>query len=762
MDVDRTVRGVTELRVHGVSGTPAGQMLHHPEDLVTRVAGDGRSGFFRRWYPGGSTPDEPDRRHLEAYAWGGLTSGPATRALWLLLLPFALVNVAHWMLPVYRGNPRWATVSVTVLRLLGLTLSLALMLATALVTMDIAAWQCGSLPRCAQGFGPLHLTAGWARGSRLAAGSVPPFLLVLLLWWVGRAETRPTQAGAPPRPAVPAGTVPLAVPTFWVADPSTMRLRSAHVAAWLAALGALTQAPVLRFGHGAGQAVARVLLALDLLVLAVCVLAVASNRVTGRGGPSADRATRPLRWLRWFAVVLLSGGLAVLAWAPADYPRPPTHLPVLRGAVIGIIAVQLALLAVLGLSVALQRPWRSAERRPGYGIAVAGFAAPVTALAAWVVAGGLSAGVGLFAAQRLGVAVTDTATAAGQLAETTRILDLPTASFQSKLVAAGADSPLIVPPLAFWAGLAAVGVVAAMLLLALGLALQVRQRTQAWAGPVAAEHPYEREETRARRVARARALAALTDDGVRLVGPLVAIAVLVVVLGLWSYRGGGYQRVQEPPLDRLTQLGVGVIGAAAAGVIGLSFYAFRRPQVRRTIGIIWDVLTFWPRANHPLTPPCYAERAVPDLVARLRTLTADEGDRTVLSGHSQGSVLAAAAVLQLSPAEAGRVGLLTYGSPLRRLYARFFPAYVGTATVDALADRAAPCWRNLWAPSDPIGSWVIRPVASPVDRRLPDPMSLRMDADGVYPPLCGHSGYLTRAEYPVAVSDAARCRTAPS
>jgi hypothetical protein len=65
-------------------------------------------------------------------------------------------------------------------------------------------------------------------------------------------------------------------------------------------------------------------------------------------------------------------------------------------------------------------------------------------------------------------------------------------------------------------------------------------------------------------------------------------------------------------------------------------------------------------------PPCYAERTVPDLLIRMRPVHAS-GGLVLLSGHSQGSVLAAAAALQLSPAEQRRSALLTYGSPLRRL-----------------------------------------------------------------------------------------------
>ncbi|KPC86478.1 membrane protein, partial [Streptomyces sp. NRRL F-6602] len=83
--------------------------------------------------------------------------------------------------------------------------------------------------------------------------------------------------------------------------------------------------------------------------------------------------------------------------------------------------------------------------------------------------------------------------------------------------------------------------------------------------------------------------------------------------------------------------------------------AYRDPAARRTIGILWDVGTFWPRAAHPFAPPCYAERSVPDLTWRIASWTRETGGRVVLSGHSQGSVLAAAAAWQLRPSARRRV-----------------------------------------------------------------------------------------------------------
>ena len=73
--------------------------------------------------------------------------------------------------------------------------------------------------------------------------------------------------------------------------------------------------------------------------------------------------------------------------------------------------------------------------------------------------------------------------------------------------------------------------------------------------------------------------------------------------------------------------------------------AYRSPAARRTVGIVWDLGTFWPRAVHPLAPPCYAERAVPDLLLRLRFYK-ESGGRVLLSCHSQGTVLGAVVLLQ--------------------------------------------------------------------------------------------------------------------
>ena len=96
--IDTTMTGerVTELRVHGVSGSDGPTMLEHPQ--AVQVAGDTVTGFYRRWSPDGpGRPSVPWK--LEAYSWGGLTEAPLASAAWLLLAPFMMYNVASFMLP---------------------------------------------------------------------------------------------------------------------------------------------------------------------------------------------------------------------------------------------------------------------------------------------------------------------------------------------------------------------------------------------------------------------------------------------------------------------------------------------------------------------------------------------------------------------------------------------------------------------------------------------------------------------------------------
>ena len=148
-------------------------------------------------------------------------------------------------------------------------------------------------------------------------------------------------------------------------------------------------------------------------------------------------------------------------------------------------------------------------------------------------------------------------------------------------------------------------------------------------------------------------------------------------------------------------------GIVGAGLVLLTVQAYRNPNLRRLVAVLWEIATFWPRANHPLTPPSYGGRTVYELLVRLQTLHAETNTRVVFAVHSQGTIIAAAALLHGNGEARERVALLTFGSPLRRLYARNFPAYFGPEAIRRLRERQPSAWINLWAHSDPIGGLVV-------------------------------------------------------
>jgi pimeloyl-ACP methyl ester carboxylesterase len=237
------------------------------------------------------------------------------------------------------------------------------------------------------------------------------------------------------------------------------------------------------------------------------------------------------------------------------------------------------------------------------------------------------------------------------------------------------------------------------------------------------------------------------------------VAVISALTAWYISERGGFESLPGYS-PTITRASVVITLSLAVGLVLVAVQAFRDRQMRRVVAVLWDVITFWPRANHPLTPPCYAERTVPELLERLRVLAAEPDTRVVIAAHSQGTVIAAATLLQHDDHTRERVALLTFGSPLRRLYARNFPAYFGTDALPRLAARQHARWINLWALSDPIGSWVsdkadrsMREALAGIDFRVLDVEALTLRSDGTYPPICGHSGFWVRTECYEAVAE---------
>ncbi|WP_443044266.1 hypothetical protein [Streptomyces sp. HF10] len=295
---------------------------------------------------------------------------------------------------------------------------------------------------------------------------------------------------------------------------------------------------------------------------------------------------------------------------------------------------------------------------------------------------------------------------------------------------------------------------AVLLGLAVRLAAGTARLARAERDRVRREHPGEPEDpARTRAIAHTRAMAALTDRA-----PLVLTVLSATALVLGGGALAGALASGRPPdgaadgTVAVVQIAAGISQGLGSWLVGLGFLlfvtwgrrAYKDRGARRTVGILWDVGTFWPRAAHPFAPPCYAERAVPDLTWRMATWTESTGGRLVLSGHSQGSVLAAAAAWQLTPATRARIALLTYGSPLERLYGRWFPAHFGPAALAGL-HRDVACWHNLYRRTDPIGGPVRLPADGrpPVDRPpLRDPLTYGRTPEYPLPtPILGHSDY---------------------
>ncbi len=169
-----------ELRVHGVHGTSPGAMLGVGDGEVGQVAGDGLTGLYR--VKDGVLPYrslEGTGVSVEAYSWGALTSGVqgffgwVRRVLWLLLLPFALINLAYWArLELGRdtGQARWGARAV---RVSGLLLTVFFVLTPCVVAIDLVAWQCYryAVPGCSQL--PTSWTS-WRHSTRVSASRSRP------------------------------------------------------------------------------------------------------------------------------------------------------------------------------------------------------------------------------------------------------------------------------------------------------------------------------------------------------------------------------------------------------------------------------------------------------------------------------------------------------------------------------------------------------------------------------------------------------------
>ncbi|MFD7664302.1 hypothetical protein [Streptomyces sp. NPDC059788] len=690
-----------ELLVHGVGGTTPERMLGDPRTVL--VTGDDTAAVYRRAVDADAEQRPDDYRTepvREAYCWCNLTSGNGARALWLVLLPFMVANLAHWMRPAAPSRHRGHHVYDILVRLLALSLTVLLAAAACEVALDLTAWQCAGSAACAAGkswMGFLSPEQGGAwsgPGRRIVIAALFPLLIVGFLWWLSRRTWSAYESASPPprRPGTSRDVPPAQRPAltrrgFWYGRRVVARLRAAHTAAGLLTIAAALLVAAVDFdrrtGGGPLPAFGRVLLALVLLLAALTVWVVCRT-ARSEAEPDEHRDRFLVRALPFAALTALVLCAVHTAWARPGWVSGD-RLPG-SGAFGGLVVFQGLL--VLGLVVTAGL-LQNAARRHGHGdgrAALKGLHGAAVALLGCALGGVLTGG----AAQRLGDWLDGGATPGGP------------------------GAPIAGPPvlLSWQASVLPVllVVVAAFAVLA-GVQMALVRRKVEPDIPGLYDKQERPDEQRARRIAGTIARAGLTDSAPVLVGAVCLVTLVLgagAVAGAWlTDRAPGRATEHAPVLVHTAaataeSLGSWLMGAGVLLLAVMGWRAYRDRSTRRTVGILWDVGTFWPRAAHPFAPPCYAERAVPDLTWRMATWTESNDGHLVISGHSQGSVLAAAAVWQLDLVTRSRVALLTYGSPLERLYGRWFPACFGPEALTGL-HREMDDWRNLWRLTDPIG-----------------------------------------------------------
>ncbi|GAA2252231.1 hypothetical protein GCM10010232_45640 [Streptomyces amakusaensis] len=765
-----------ELLVHGVGGAFPQDMLGDPRTV--RVSGDAQAAVFRRTEDEHAEDDPAFPREQpipEAYCWSNLTSGNSARALWLLLLPFMVANLAHWMRPRAKGMPRTTRLYGVLVRLIALSLTVLMTAAAAEVTLDLPAWQCAGTPDCSRGRGWLGFLSsangGWwsQPGRRLALAALLPAGLVVLLWYLSNrtwsayeSQRPPTGAGvsegdtgtddeeeeseetapdsSPPSRAV-RDTEPgvalrpaLGRPGFWYGRRLVARLRAAHTAAGFLVVAAAVAGPAARHDRDGDSTLLDIAgrtleTAIGLLfVFVVCVIA-RRGRSERRFDARLDRAA--VSALPGTALALLALCLLYAFWDRPGWASAGT-LP-------GEWAFRLIVLAQGALTVALAAAAFALQRRARHPrSALWGLGGPAVAMLACALGGVMTGGIAQRVADWLDGPSTAGLDGDGTIPGPPVLLSWQASVIPVLLLALLA--PLAWLALRTW-------------LTARRFARDVEEEYGAAEAGTAGPGGWRPDPIRTRRIAGARARADLTDTAPSLVG-LISGATLILgagsVAGAWASgkvpgEAFGDSGLDESVAGAAQYLGSWLIGFGFILFVTWGRRAYRDASARRTIGILWDVGTFWPRAAHPFAPPCYAERAVPDLAWRMSTWTERTGGRLVISGHSQGSVLAASAVWQLPAATRGRVALLTYGSPLERLYGRWFPAYFGPTALLQLRDEVEG-WRNLWRHTDPIGGPVR--VLDETGRRAVDHEVLRdpvvYGRTSVHPlpePILGHSDY---------------------
>ncbi|MFV0285330.1 MAG: hypothetical protein ACK5IM_02935, partial [Demequina sp.] len=644
-----------------------------------------------------------ERGIVEAFSWGGLTSGRRSTALWLFLAPFARVNVAGWMLPreqqddsgyerAARGRAeRWRNggVRVVTLMMTGLLALAGLQSALALLGLLDATRASGP---------PLLATA-------VLVGGLLPVALHLITR-AGSHERKPGEARHWDDP--------------WGHAEYVKSLASAHLGAALGAVAMMAGALAVATSASAWAVVGAVVGAAATGIAAVVAIAISMDSSTRFGVMgTAAAAGGAAAWLATVVAIGTSGGaerrvadavggsmtygfivLAVLGVGGAlAMCGAELRLPVRSSrwfsatfAVWGLFV----LLTACGALLYLVLGWRS-----GVGLWEFARSPEPAALFAWARTVAVLLAVALlyvvarfvWAQRPLAARAPDHASAGFDLRRA--IDEAPSVLRQAAaglavgalvtLVAwwvdTGADSrvaPTWSDPAAGWGLLGWVALAAVLVALAWHVA---------WTWIKAA---------------------VVVAAGLGLVGLHELLDAAGVLPGDAIVPAAGASGLVAVAGTLFTD--VAVITALLVPWATAAWFVLRASdsrRARRSVGVLWDLTNYWPRMYHPWAPPAYNERAVPALERRVRTLLRDPAEPIVIvSAHSQGAVIAFAVMNRLLadpdlPHE--RLRFLTYGQLLDRHYRVLFP-HMFNADQHARVSRGLPRrWISLYRETDPLG-----------------------------------------------------------
>ncbi len=652
---------VVELRVPGLIGTGDDNLLDSTGTVD--VAGDGVGRIIRpcdrlrRPAPGPvlQTPGRSVPRTLEGYLWNSMTSDGAAKAAWALLFPFSLANVAQWMLPPESDSSRLSaplsTVCRALLRIAALLLTMLLVGQLAVVTLDLVAAQC-LLP----GTACLDDAPSWLRdspGLRTAVGVLPLLAVVGVLFAVSSTSwsVRPARLRER-RTDLPGGTL--------VDDErETTTLRCLHTAAALATVTlSLFDGP----RTPPDRTTDTVVWALALVLLGFTVGATAFQ---------AHRLLTPIPRAFVITLALALVGVASIAGTPLSTDSTETAVTG-AGATVELIAAALFVVCVVfalllvPTAIVARREWAALPRRlrPWAG---GWAAAPILVLAA-LLGGGFGAGMAIAARYALD---SDLSLPRGY----TLITLLWGAGLAFAVLVAASVFTIAVPLRRLRRGVPEV------------LRLMDTQKDDL----DTAADAWERAAWERKNLHRA-----------------VLAVVLMMSVGATALVVVRVAAVEIPAaLQPLSTVGVVALGVLAVALLRAVYTTATGEQRVHYLAAFADLVCFWPRAAHPVVPPSYALKVVPELAARAKEHLREPGTRVVVAGYHVGGLLAVITAgrltAALSDSELERLGLLTAGTPLQWGYQRAFPGVFGHDALVRLYGTLEGRWRGLCRGTDTFG-----------------------------------------------------------